>query len=226
MADYRLIVPFIKEKEGGLSKNKSDKASANPVPDGSGYHTNRGVTWATWKGVFGTGADSIKRFYAMSDADWGTIYKPLYWDAIGGDKINSQRIADTLVHWAWGSGIYKPATAIQSIVGVKVDGKIGNQTINAINNSNEADTYAKIKQAHINHWTNLLKSPEYSMNKGWIPRLNDLFGGYMTSIKDVVSSGVNTGITKAKKNPIVTGIIVLTIIGGIFLIYKSTKTKK
>jgi lysozyme family protein len=226
MADYRLIVPFIKEKEGGISNKKSDKASANPVPDGSGNHTNRGVTWATWKSVFGTGADSIKRFYAMSDADWGTIYKPLYWDAIGGDKINSQRIADTLVHWAWGSGIYKPATAIQSIVGVKVDGKIGNQTINAINNSNEADTYAKIKQAHINHWTNLLKSPEYSMNKGWIPRLNDLFGGYMTSIKDVVSSGVNTGVTKAKKNPIITGLIVLTIIGGAFLIYKATKTKK
>jgi lysozyme family protein len=186
MADYRLIVPFIKGKEGGLSKATSDTASAHPVPDGSGYHTNKGITWTAWEGVFGNGADSIKRFYAMSDADWGKVYKEEYWDKIGGDKINSQRIADTLVHWAWGSGISTPSKAIQNIVGTTPDGQIGDKTINAINNSNEPDTFAKIKQAHIDHWTNLLKSPKYSMNKGWIPRLNDLFGNYMTSAKEVV----------------------------------------
>ena len=45
MADYRLIIPFIKSKEGGLSKETSDTASADKVPDGSGYHTNKGITW-------------------------------------------------------------------------------------------------------------------------------------------------------------------------------------
>jgi lysozyme family protein len=227
MADYRLIVPFIKGKEGGISNKKSDMASADPVPDGSGNHTNKGITWTTWKSVFGSDADSIKRFYAMSDADWGKVYKGEYWDKIGGDKINSQRIADTLVHWAWGSGLGFPSKAIQKIVGISpITGVIGDKTITAINNSNEPDTYAKIKQAHIDHWNNLLKNPKYAMNTGWTSRLNDLFGNYMTSIKDVVSSGVTTGVNKAKKNPIVTGIIVLTIIGGIFLIYKATKTKK
>jgi lysozyme family protein len=226
MADYRLIIPFIKGKEGGLSKATSDTASAYKVPDGSGYHTNKGIQWIVWKSVNGDSKDSVKRFYAMSDSDWEKIFKNEYWDKIGGDKINSQRIADTLVHWAWGSGLATPSKAIQGIVGTIQDGEIGDKTITAINNSNEADTYAKIKQAHINHWTNLLKNPKYAMNKGWVTRLNDLFGGYMTSIKDVVSSGVTTGVTKAKKNPIITGIIVLTIIGGAFLIYKATKTKK
>ena len=222
MADYRLIVPFIKGKEGGLSKAKSDKASADPVPDGSGYHTNKGIRWTTWKDFFGTTPDSIKRFYAMSDEDWGKICKKGYWDAIGGDKINSQRIADTLVHWAWGSGSGIPSVAIQKIVGTKADGVIGDKTINAINSSNEADTYAKIKQAHIDHWNNLLKDPAYAMNKGWITRLNDLFGNYMTSAKEVVGKGVAT----AKRNPIITGLFVVAVIGGAFLIYKSIKTKK
>ena len=226
MADYRLIIPFIKGKEGGLSKATSDTASAYKVPDGSGYHTNKGIQWIVWKSVNGDSKDSIKRFYAMSDSDWENIFKNEYWDKIGGDKINSQRIADTLVHWAWGSGLATPSKAIQGIVGTFQDGKIGDKTITAINNSNEPDTYAKIKQAHIDHWTNLLKNPKYAMNTGWTSRLNDLFGNYMTSIKDVVSSGVTTGVNKAKKNPIITGIIVLTIIGGAFLIYKSTKTKK
>ena len=171
-----LFRSFIKSKEGGLSKETSDTASADKVPDGSGYHTNKGITWTTWKSVFGSGLDSIRRFYAMSDEDWGKVYKPLYWDKMGGDKINSQRIADTLVHWAWGSGLEIPSKAIQGIVGTKQDGIIGDKTIDAINNSNEADTFTKIKQAHIDHWNNLLKNPKYSMNKGWITRLNDLFG--------------------------------------------------
>ncbi len=84
MANYKNIIPFIQQQEGGLSKAITDTASAHPVPDGSGYHTNKGITWQTWSGVFGTGADSIQRFYNMSEEDWETIYKKYYWDSING----------------------------------------------------------------------------------------------------------------------------------------------
>jgi hypothetical protein len=36
---------YIKKWEGGLSKDSRDQAAKDPVPDGSGYHTNIGITW-------------------------------------------------------------------------------------------------------------------------------------------------------------------------------------
>src|ERR1700690_3252638 len=103
MADYTKIIPLILEVEGGLSKSKADAASADPVPDGSGYHTNKGITWTTFKQAAPACGfiASPELFYSMPEYVWNAIFKNLYWDKISGDKINSQAIADTLVDWAW-----------------------------------------------------------------------------------------------------------------------------
>lgn len=117
MANYKNIIPFIRQVEGGLSRAKTDSASKDPVPDGSGYHTNKGITWTAWKkfapslGITNQ-AISIQRFYAMSDSDWTYVFKKGYWDAIQGDQINSQSAADTLVDWAWGAG---PGQAVKKL---------------------------------------------------------------------------------------------------------------
>jgi uncharacterized protein YcgL (UPF0745 family) len=106
MADYRLITGWIKKWEGGLSKATSDYASKFPVPDGSGYHTNKGVTWKTLETLaprLGYSA-TPQLFYAMPDDTWGKIFKYGYWDIIRGDEIESQAIAETLADWAWASG--------------------------------------------------------------------------------------------------------------------------
>jgi lysozyme family protein len=42
MSNFQHLTPFILKSEGGLSKKPKDSASAHPVPDGSGYHTNIG----------------------------------------------------------------------------------------------------------------------------------------------------------------------------------------
>jgi len=184
MADYKYIIPFILKWEGGLSSNESDTASAYQVPDGSGNHTNKGVTWRVWEFVFGNSAESVKRFYTMNASDWERVFKPLYWDRIGGDKIKSQRIADVLANWAWASGTILPAKAIQKIVGTTPDGVIGPQTIQAINNSNELDTFTKLKAENISFFNNLASKPQYSKFKnGWANRLTDLFTNYITKIK-------------------------------------------
>lgn len=180
MADYKLIIPWIKKWEGGLSKDPNDQASKNPVPDGSGYHTNKGITWQVWKSVFGSSEDSIKRFYDMSDKDWAYIFKTLYWDKIGGDNIRSQRIADILSNWAWGSGTYIPSVAIQKILGIGIDGIIGKQTINAINSANEQIVFTKLKNANIAFFDSLSKNPKYStFRTGWFNRLTSLYDEYI-----------------------------------------------
>lgn len=139
MANSNHIVPFLLKAEGGLTKNPKDKASACPVPDGSGYHTNKGFTWKVWAAKFGTGADSIKRFYAMSPADWGMLFKEGYWDVMLGDQIKSQKVADIVVDWVFNSGKYYPECDVQDVLNhsfgdhIAEDGNFGSGTIAAIN---------------------------------------------------------------------------------------------
>jgi hypothetical protein len=187
MADYKNIIPFILKWEGGLSKNTKDKASSYPVPDGSGYHTNKGITWAVWSSKYGNSPNSITRFYAMNNSDWSSIFKPLYWDAIKGDDIKNQAIADLMVNWAWGSGIYTPVTTLQKILGVQIDGKVGPKTIAALNSANQGEVFNKLKASNIAFFNNLSNNPAYAMFKtGWFNRLNDLYNNYLPAIKTAV----------------------------------------
>lgn len=180
MADYKRIVPFIKKWEGGISKDTRDQCSKDPLPDGSGYHTNKGICWMTFKVVFGGGPDAVKKFYAMNDEDWGKVYKPLFWDKVCGDSIKSQNVADILVNWAWGSGVSIPSKTIQQIVGAKVDGVIGKSTVELINKMDEKLLVAKLKERNIAFYETLTANPKYSMyRKGWFNRLNDLYDKYL-----------------------------------------------
>jgi lysozyme family protein len=97
MANFNQVnLKYIKRWEGGLSKDPKDKASAFPVPDGSGHHTNKGVTWATFTGLASeVGYKATPQlFYNMPDNIWLAIYKIGYWNPVQGDKINSQGIAE------------------------------------------------------------------------------------------------------------------------------------
>jgi hypothetical protein len=40
---------YILKWEGGLSKHPRDSAARHPLPDGSGYHTNKGITWRVFR---------------------------------------------------------------------------------------------------------------------------------------------------------------------------------
>jgi lysozyme family protein len=189
MANYLNIIPFIREVEGGLSKNPKDKASKYPVPDGSGYHTNKGITWQTWANAFGSTQPSIYGFYKMSDENWKYIFKKYYWDSIQGDQIKSQRIADILVNWVWGSGGYTPVKTLQSILGIKQDGGFGKNTLLALNNANENDVYNKFKYLQTKFFTDLGNQSDYSVFKeGWLNRLKKLFS--LTDSQTIVKTSI------------------------------------
>lgn len=115
MADHRPLIPVFLKKEGGLSRAKTDTASRNPAPcritkngkSHSDYHTNKGVTWTTFKqlaGPLGYSADCAT-FAAMPASVWGKIFKRGYWDPWGLDKSRHPAMAYVLVWWSWGSGL-------------------------------------------------------------------------------------------------------------------------
>lgn len=216
MANFRNIIPFILKWEGGLSKNKNDFYAKYPV-DASGYHTNKGVAWKVFSSVYGSGADSKKRFYAMLPQDWEVFFKKNYWDKMQGDLIKSQRIADVLANWAWGSGTSIPSKAIQRILGITPDGVLGAKSVKAINEANEPQLFAKLQKANLDFFDNLTKKPEYAMfKKGWDNRLKDLYSNFLNKAEEILSEGVEV----LKKNPINTTILVLAVGVIIFLIVK------
>jgi len=181
---------YILRWEGGLSKHERDSASRYPVPDGSGYHTNKGVTWRVFSSHFGKSEkidffdkekfnELIHRFYQMSQDDFREIYK-LYWNGVKADRVESQVIAEYMADFAWGSGVAGASRQIQKWLNtqgfkVAVDGKIGNQTIGAINDLIE-DKGEKIAfeslEAHRRHFLSRLKDFDV-FGRGWYNRLND-----------------------------------------------------
>lgn len=111
MANHKDIIPFIKVAEGGLSRSSADTASKNPSPcvhkGQKGWHTNKGIQWISFKSnasKLGYSA-SCDNFINMPESVWAKIYKNSYWDAFDLDNLKSQAVANTIVSWAWGSGV-------------------------------------------------------------------------------------------------------------------------
>ena len=168
---------YILKWEGGLSKNKADTASKDCVPDGSGYHTNKGITWAAWKSVFGS---DIKGFYEMKPEKWLQVYKR-YWAMVEGDLIKSQRIAELFADWAWASGKYSK-TEMQNWLNhlganIKIDGDIGKETLGALNGfivSKSEKWMFESAYAWRCEWIKKLRQYP-TFGKGWMRRMNDFY---------------------------------------------------
>lgn len=127
MAKVDVLLPFILRWEGGYANDPADTGGA----------TNKGVTIATWKQCGydkdGDGKIDVKDLKLISNDDVrNRVLKPHFWDRWKADEIHSQKIANILVDWVWGSG--KHGIVIpQRILGVKPDGIVGAKTISAVN---------------------------------------------------------------------------------------------
>lgn len=178
MADYNDIVSFIKSWEGGLSKASTDSASSDAVPDGSGYHTNKGVTWTTWKRFasqlgYSALADSIRAFYLMSDRDWGLIFKSGYWDVMKGDQFNFQGLADSLADWCWLAGPVTAIVNLQRFCKVNVSGTVDDATLLFVNSIKDREGFLSSFSDYKKNW--FLSLPNQSANyKGWAARQDAL----------------------------------------------------
>ena len=172
MADHKQIVPFFYKWEGGTSNDPSDSASSYDCGVDN-IHTNKGVTYSAWVGVFGE--NQVERFLDMTDCDWGLIFKSKYWDRVKGDDIKSQAIANVLVSWAWGSGARTAVKQIQRVVGVTRDGVIGRQTLNAINSDDEVQLFDECIKARESFFRYIAERNPKNKRflKGWLNRLAD-----------------------------------------------------
>lgn len=141
MANVDVLLPFILKFEGGFVNDPAD----------SGGATNKGVTIATWRQCGydkdGDGDIDVQDLKLISNKDVrDRVLKPHFWDRWKADQIQSQRVANILVDWVWGSG--KHGIVIpQRLLGVKDDGIVGAKTLAAVNAADPDQLFEAIYNA-------------------------------------------------------------------------------
>ena len=167
MADVNKLKPFILKWEGGFVND----------PDDLGGATNKGVTFGTYKQYKkskGLPEPTVEDLKNISDEEWTEIFKKMYWDRWKADRINNQSIANILVDWVWASGVHGIKRP-QKVLGVKVDGIVGDKIINALNAYPAKELFDKIKSDRIVFSDEICKArpANEKFRKGWLNRIND-----------------------------------------------------
>ena len=147
----------------------------------SGGATDKGIAWKTWKenaksvlGVEPT-LDNLKN---LTDAQAQQIYRHEFWDAISADQINDGDVRYLLFDFTVNSGKGNAVMTLQRVLNgvgfsLKVDGGMGEKTLNSLNNANQLELYTKLKKARIDFIENIPKkkpSQKKFMN-GWLNRI-------------------------------------------------------
>lgn len=177
--DYKKIIEHTQKWEGGLSRDKNDSASVNPNPlpykGQTGWHTNKGITYATWVSLFGK--DSNAEFYEMKDEQWIKAYF-VYYNAVKGGKVLNDSIAYFLTQIAWGSGANRAGKTVQKALNelghnLSVDGVIGVKTLQAINTTDSKTLFDKMIEVRVKFFQDISKDKNAKFLKGWLRRLED-----------------------------------------------------
>lgn len=189
MAKIELLIPYIKKWEGGFVNDTADRGGA----------TNMGVTIGTWRQVgYDKDGDGDIDIYDLklltTDEMICRVLKPHYWDRWKADTIKSQKVANILVDWVWGSGAHGILIP-QRLLGVKVDGIVGEKTLEALNAQDPdkffqlvfdarkqflqdiTDGSVKRYEARIGRkatQAELMKHTNKRFLKGWLNRLEDI----------------------------------------------------
>ena len=187
MAKVELLAPYIKKGEGVFANAPADRGGA----------TNMGVTIATFEAYCRRKAyprPTVERLKRLTEKEWLDILKTMFWDKWKADAIKSQKVANILVDWVWGSGSHGILIP-QKLLGVKVDGIVGEKTLEALN-AQEPDKFFQVVfdarkkflqditagsirryEARIGRKATeaeLLKHTNKRFLKGWLNRLEDI----------------------------------------------------
>ena len=187
MARVELLAPYIKKWEGGFVHDPADAGGA----------TNMGVTIGTYE-VYcrkkGYPRPTVDRLKGLKEKEWIDILETLYWDRWQADRIKSQKVANILVDWVWGSGKYG-INIPQRLLGVEQDGVVGEKTLKAVNDADPDELFESIFDARCKFLEDitarsirkyeerigrkatekeLLKHTNKRFLKGWMNRLEDI----------------------------------------------------
>jgi lysozyme family protein len=174
MANFTSYLPILQQVEGGFQKLSGDSGNYNSL--GQLVGTNYGISakvYEIWIKRPPTEAD-------MRNMLKGTaieIYKAWYWKPMQGDAFKNQSVANLVVDHAVNAGVASAGKLLQRVLVSKfgksltIDGKVGTQTMTAVNAVNQTELFNAIKTARIEFY----KSIGGEFLQSWLNRLNSFF---------------------------------------------------
>jgi lysozyme family protein len=173
MASFDAFFPTLLKHEGGFVNDPVDPGGA----------TNKGITMGTFqscaKKCLGL-EPTLDNLRALTDAQAGKIYKPLYWDKVRGDDIALQELANIVFDFQVNAGgsaaklLQRVLNDLGATPALEVDGDIGAGTMRALNAADSRAAYRRFKQGRIDYYRDLVarRPPLEKFLKGWLIRVN------------------------------------------------------
>jgi lysozyme family protein len=171
MADFNQFFPILLKHEGGYVNHHADP----------GGPTNKGITLGTLsqcsRELLGL-PPSLDLLRKLTDEQVGIIYKALYWDAVRGDGIASQTLANQVCDFQVNAGSTS-SRLLQSVLNecgtrppLVVDGIVGLRTLRAIDACDASQLHSAFKARRMSYYRDLTRRRP-SMARflvGWLRR--------------------------------------------------------
>ncbi|UPG88356.1 N-acetylmuramidase [Luteibacter aegosomaticola] len=173
MADFNSFFPTLLKHEGGFVNDPADPGGA----------TNKGVTLKTFQ-LFAKSLLNIEptldNLKALTDEQAGKIYKKQYWDAIHGDAIALQPLANIVFDFQVNAGgnasrlLQRVLNQLGATPPLREDGVVGAGTLAALAKADAKAVYARYKQGRKDYYTNLVNQRPALAKflKGWLNRVD------------------------------------------------------
>ena len=157
---------FLKAKEKGIVHDSYDRGGATMV----------GITIGTYTDYCrkrGRGTPTVSSLKNLTYGEWIDIFKTMFWDRWQADKIKDQRVAEMLVDWVWTSGV-NGIKIPQRALGVKADGRVGTDTLAAVNSCDPKGLFSTLKRERLAYVDSICRrrSANLCFRSGWIRRIN------------------------------------------------------
>jgi len=165
MADFEKAIPNVLKWEGGYVNNPADPGGA----------TNRGIILSVFKpyaGELGLTPD-VEGLKQLTEEQAKVIYKRQFWDAMRGDEIKDQQVANIIFDGFVNMGKNGLKIA-QRVMGETIDGKFGLRTISTLNAAAARIFFDSYKDARVMYYKNLAeRKPTLQVFlKGWLNRVS------------------------------------------------------
>lgn len=126
----KLLKPLV-----GIEGGVSDR----PLKADPGGLTNKGVTQATYDLYRKSRGLALRSVRALTQAEMTEIYKVQFWDAVKGDSLPGG-LDWAVFDFAVNSGASRAVKELQRVLGVKLDGIVGLDTLGAVDRADTAKT--------------------------------------------------------------------------------------
>jgi lysozyme family protein len=174
MASFDLFKTILAKNEGGYQNLIGDSGNYNSKGERVG--TNFGISARFYESILKR-PPTVADMKALTLDNANKLYKIYFWDAIQGDSLVNQSVANIIADHAVNGGELSIAKPVQLILRNKfkktivVDGDIGPATAKLINSVKQATLFDEIKNARLQIYANI----GGQFLNTWINRLNSFF---------------------------------------------------